>query len=96
MAKEDNMTREELEATVTEIRRYKRMIEECTDIEKALEAKIITHMIAQNKTEEITDTARITYKEQTRETLDRKRLEVDLGSLAEYTKTTVYNVLRIK
>lgn len=49
-----------------------------------------------NLTEEITDTAKITYKEQTRSTLDKKKLEADLGSLEEYTNTTIYNVLRIK
>lgn len=49
-----------------------------------------------NLTEEFTDSAKITYKPQTRATLDKKRLEEDLGSLEEYTKTTTYNVLRIK
>ena len=88
--------KKELEAKIEEIRKYKRMIEEASDIEKALEAEVISYMNANNLTEEVTDTARITYKEQTRETLDRKRLEADLGSLADYTKTTTYNVLRIK
>ena len=45
---------------------------------------------------EITDSAKIIYKSQTRSTLDKKRLEEDLGSLEEYTKVTEYNVLRIK
>jgi len=33
---------------------------------------------------------KLSYTESTRETLDKKRLEADLGSLAEYTKTTIY------
>ena len=37
---------------------------------------------------EITDSAKITYKSQARSTLDKKRLEEDLGNLGEYTKTT--------
>ena len=45
---------------------------------------------------EITDSAKITYKSQTRATLDKKRLEEDLGSLEEYTRVTEYSVLRIK
>ena len=46
-------------------------------------------------TEEFTDTSKVTYKMQTRVTLDKKKLEEDLGSLAEYEKVTQYNVLRI-
>ena len=37
-----------------------------------------------------------TYKMQTRETLDKKKLEADLGDLTDYTKITSYPVLRIK
>ena len=90
------MTKKELEAKVEEIRKYKAMIEEASNIEKALEAEVISYMNENNLTEEITDTAKITYKSQVRSTLDKKRLEEDLGSLEEYTKTTTYNVLRIK
>lgn len=90
------MTKKELEAKVEEIRKYKAMAEEASNIQKALEQEIISYMNENNLTEEFTDSAKITYKEQTRETLDKKRLEADLGSLAEYTKTTTYSVLRIK
>lgn len=90
------MTKKELEAKVEEIRKYKTMIEEASNIEKALEAEVISYMNENNLTEEITDTAKITYKSQVRSTLDKKRLEEDLGSLEEYTKTTTYSVLRIK
>ncbi len=90
------MTKKELEAKVEEIRKYKTMIEEASNIEKALEAEVISYMNENNLTEEITDTAKITYKSQTRATLNKKRLEEDLGSLEEYTKTTIYSVLRIR
>lgn len=90
------MTKKELEAKVEEIRKYKAMIEEASNIENALEAEVISYMNENNLTEEITDTAKITYKSQIRATLDKKRLEEDLGSLEEYTKTTTYSVLRIK
>ena len=90
------MTKKDLETQVEETRKYTAMIEEASNIEKALEAEVISYMNENNLTEEITDTAKITYKSQVRSTLDKKRLEEDLGSLEEYSKTTTYNVLRIK
>lgn len=90
------MTRQELENKVEELRKYKAMVEEATNIQKSIEAEIIAYMNENELTETITDTAKITYKEQTRTTLDKKRLEEDLGSLAEYERTTSYSVLRVK
>lgn len=90
------MTKQELEAKVQEIRKYKAMAEEAAEIQKSLEAEIITYMVENEIDTEITDSAKITYKPQTRATLDTKRLEEDLGSLEEYIKVTKYNVLRIK
>lgn len=90
------ITKLELEDKIQEIRRYKAMAEEATEIQKALEGEVIAYMVENGLETEITDTAKITYKSQTRATLDKKRLEEDLGSLEEYTKVTEYNVLRIK
>ena len=90
------ISKQELENKVQEIRRYKVMAEEAAEIQKALEAEVINYMIENGIDTEITDSAKITYKSQTRSTLDKKRLEEDLGSLEEYTKVTEYNVLRIK
>ena len=90
------MTKQELEKKVEEIRKYKSMIEECSNIQKALEQEIISYMNENNLTEEFTDSSKISYKEQTRATLDKKRLEEDLGDLSEYEKVTSYKVLRIK
>lgn len=90
------MTKSELEAKVQEIRKYKAMVEEATNIQRSLEAEIISYMVENQLDTEITDSAKITYKAQTKTTLDKKKLEEDLGSLAEYEKTTEYNVLRIK
>ena len=90
------MTKSELEKKVEEIRKYKAMAEEASNIQKALEQEVISYMNENNLTEEITDTAKITYKSQTRATLDKKRLEEDLGDLTEYEKVTSYKVLRIK
>lgn len=90
------MTRQELNQKIEEIRRYRAMADEILEIQKSLENEVISYMKENNLTEEITDSAKISYKPQTRETLDKKRLEEDLGSLAEYTRVTVFSVLRIK
>lgn len=90
------MTKQELEVKVQEIRKYRAMAEEAADIKKSLEAEVIAYMVENQIDTEITDSAKITYKSQTRATLDKKRLEEDLGSLEEYTRVTEYSVLRIK
>jgi hypothetical protein len=90
------ISKADLEKKVQEIRRYKAMAEEAAEIQKSLEAEVITYMVENGLDTKITDTAKITYKSQTRSTLDKKRLEEDLGSLEEYTKVTEYSVLRIK
>lgn len=90
------ISKTDLEKKVQEIRKYKAMAEEAAEIQKALEAEVIAYMVENGLDMEITDSAKITYKSQTRATLDKKRLEEDLGSLEEYTKVTEYNVLRIK
>nr|DAG68025.1 MAG TPA: hypothetical protein [Bacteriophage sp.] len=52
----------------------------------------------ENETDtEITDTAKITYKEQSRTTLDKEKLTEILGDdLKPFEKTTSYRVLRVK
>lgn len=90
------ISKADLENRVQEIIRYKAMAEEAAEIQKALEAEVIAYMVENGLTEEFTDSAKISYKSQTRATLDKKRLEADLGSLEEYTTVSEYNVLRIK
>ncbi len=90
------MTKQELEVKVQEIRKYRAMAEEAAEIQKSLEAEVIAYMVENQIDTEITDSAKITYKSQTRATLDKKRLEEDLGILEEYTRVTEYSVLRIK
>ena len=90
------ISKAELDKKVQEIRKYRAMAEEAAEIQKALEAEVINYMVENGLDTEITDSAKITYKSQTRATLDKKRLEEELGSLEEYTNVTEYNVLRIK
>ena len=75
------MTKKELEKKVQELRSLKAMKEELENELKAIEHSIIEYMTQNELDTEITDTAKITYKQQTRTTLDKKRLEEDLGSL---------------
>ena len=90
------MTKKELEEKIEEVRKYKAMSEEASNIQKALEQEIISYMNENNLTEELINSSKISYKEQVRRTLDKKRLEEDLGDLSEYEKVTSYKVLRIK
>lgn len=72
------------------------MAEQASNIQKSLETEVISWMTENNLTEEFTDSSKISYKEQERRTLDKKRLTEDLGDLSEYEKVTSYKVLRIK
>lgn len=90
------MNKKELEAKVKEIRSLKALKEETENALKALENEVISYMKENELSEEYTETSKITYQSQSRATLDKARLEADLGSLAEYEKVTTYNVLRIK
>ena len=91
------MTREDLEIKIQEIRRYKAMAEEAPNIQKSIEAEVIAWMTSEQLDTAMSDTAKITFKDQSRTTLDRKALEEVLGEdLKPYEKTTTYKVLRIK
>lgn len=86
----------ELEKKVQELRNLKTMKEELENELKSIEHQIIEYMTENELDTEFTADAKITYKPQTRTTLDKARLEEDLGSLEEYEKKTSFNVLRIK
>ncbi len=90
------ITKKELETKVQELRSLKTLKEEIESELKAIEFLIISYMTEKELDTEFTSDAKITYKSQNRTTLDKKRLEEDLGSLEEYEKTTSYNVLRVK
>ena len=90
------MNKKELEKKITEIRGLKALKEETENALKALENEVISYMKENDLSEEFTETSKITYLPQSRATLDKARLEADLGSLAEYEKVTTYSVLRSK
>lgn len=87
----------ELESKVQELRSLKALKEETENELKAVEREIISYMVENGIDTEITDTAKITYKPQSRTTLDKAKLTEILGDdLKPFEKTTTYNVLRIK
>ena len=91
------ITKAELEKKVNELRSLKVMSEELQNELKSVEREVIDYMTENNLTEEITDTAKITYKQQSRTTLDKEKLTDILGDdLKPHEKTTSYKVLRIK
>ena len=91
------MTKKELESKVQELRNLKAMKEELENELKAVEHSIIEYMTENELDTEITDTAKITYKPQSRTTLDKEKLTEILGEdLKPFEKTTSYNVLRVK
>ena len=87
----------ELESKVQELRSLKALKEETENELKAIEREIISYMVENGIDTEITDTAKITYKLQSRTTLDKEKLTEILGDdLKPFEKTTTYNVLRVK
>ena len=91
------MTKTELETKVNELRSLKAMKEELESELRAVETEIISYMTEKGIDTEITDTAKITYKPQSRTSLDKEKLAEVLGDdLKPFEKVTSYNVLRIK
>lgn len=87
----------ELESKVQELRSLKALKEETENELKSVEREIISYMVENGIDTEITDTAKITYKPQSRTSLDKKKLTEIFGDdLKPFEKTTTYNVLRIK
>ena len=91
------ITRTELEKKIEELRSLKALKEEIENELKALEYEVISYMKENELTEEMTNTAKITYKPQSRTTLDKEKLTEVLGDdLKPFEKVTTYSVLRIK
>lgn len=91
------IAKNQLESKVQELRQLKTMKEELENELKAVEREIISYMTENNLDTEFTDTAKITYKLQSRTNLDKDKLKVALGDdLKPFEKVTNFSVLRIK
>lgn len=89
-------TMKELENVVADYRKMKTSLDKVSEQVKALEREIIGCLDTNQK---ITETGKdFTVKVSTceRRTLDSKRLEADLGSLAEYQRISQYRRLYVK
>ena len=75
---------------IKEYREYKRMIEELQDLADAIANELKAEMTASGQDKMIVGEYKLSYTDATRETLDKKRLEADLGDLSEYTNVTHY------
>ena len=75
---------------IREYREYKRMIEEMQSMADAIADDIKVAMTEAGQDKMIVGEYKLSYTDATRETLDKKRLEADLGDLSDYMKVTTY------
>jgi hypothetical protein len=89
------MTNHEMEAKIREYCEMKRLAEEAQAAADSLADELKAAMTAAGESKLIVGEYKVSYTDATRETLDKKRLEADLGDLTEYTKVTAYKVFKI-
>ena len=89
-------TMKELENVVADYRSLKAMKEQLEEELKAVEREIIGYMDANEKLTETGNDFTVKLSTCERRTLDSKRFEADLGSLAEYQRISQYRRLYVK
>lgn len=89
-------TMNELEKVVADYRSLKALKDELEEELKAVEREIIGYMDANEKLTETGNNFTMKLSTCERRTLDSKRLEADLGSLAEYQRISQYRRLYVK
>ena len=89
-------TMKELERVVADYRSMKAMKEQIDAEVKSLEYEIIGYKDANEKLTETGNDFTIKLSTCERRTVDTKRLEADLGSLAEYQRISQYRRLYVK
>ena len=80
---------------IKEYREYSCMIEELEALKAAIADELKAEMTAQGKEKLVVGEYKLSYTEAKRETLDKKRLEADLGDLSDYTKISHYKVFKV-
>jgi len=86
----------ELDQVVAEFRSLKAMKEELEANLASLQNEIISYLDLNEKDSETGKDYTVKVSTCTRTTLDQKRLEADLGSLAEYQKVSQYRRLTVR
>lgn len=89
-------TMKELENVVADYRGLKALKEELEEQLKDAEREIISYLDANEKLSETGADFTVKVSTCQRKTLDRKALEADLGSLAEYDRISQYRRLYVK
>lgn len=89
-------TMKELENVVADYRSLKAMKEQLEEELKAVEREIIGYLDSNEKLIETGNDFTIKLSTCERRTVDTKRLEADLGSLAEYQRISQYRRLYVK
>lgn len=89
-------TLKELENIVDDYRSLKALKEELEEELKAAEREIIAYLDDNSKISETGSNFTVKVSTCERRTVDTKRLEADLGSLAEYQRITQYRRLYVK
>jgi len=79
-----------LETRIREYREYKRLAEEAEALADAIADELKAMMNEAGQSKMTVGEYKLSYTKAQRETLDKKRLEADLGDLSEYTKVTSY------
>ena len=89
-------TMNELTMVVSDYRTMKALLEDVSEQVKSLEREIIGYMDLNEKLIEVGADFTIKLSTCERRTIDSKRLEEDLGSLAEYQRISQYRRLYVK
>ena len=89
-------TMNELKSVITDYRGLKALKEQLEEELKALEREIIGYIDSNEKLTETGDDFTVNLSTCERRTIDTKRLEEDLGSLAEYQRISQYRRLYVK
>ena len=89
-------TMKELENAIADYRSLKAMKEQLEEELKAVEREIIGYLDSNEKLTETGNDFTVKISTCERRTVDTKRLEADLGSLAEYQRISQYRRLYVK
>ena len=89
-------TMKELENVVADYRSLKAIKEQLEEELKAVEREIIGYLDSNEKLTETGNDFTVKISTCERRTVDTKRLEADLGSLAEYQRISQYRRLYVK
>lgn len=89
-------TMNELEKVVADYRALKAMKEQLEEELKAVEREIIGYLDSNEKLSETGNDFTVKISTCERRTVDTKKLEADLGSLAEYQRVSQYRRLYVK